>query len=105
MFPIFESIPALCFIAVDSDRLLFDRHIVFDCGGNPEALLLRGIIYGGGAHFVCRFIAKDGRMWYHDGIGTGRHCIDEGMLNDVKHHRLLMHTRGKQAVLLIYTQK
>ncbi|KAJ7164296.1 hypothetical protein C8R46DRAFT_901697 [Mycena filopes] len=104
MFTTYQSVPAVFFVTVDSDLLIFDERLVFDCQGCMEVLLLRGIIYGGGAHFVCRFIGNDGRMWYHDGIGTGRRCVDDGMLNDIEDHRLLMRTREKQAVLLVYAR-
>ena len=62
---------------------------------------LRGIIYNGGAHFSARFISQEGRAWYHDGISTGRGCIDDGQLVGLD-TEVLGYTRGKQAIALIY---
>ncbi|KAJ7720726.1 hypothetical protein B0H16DRAFT_1234568, partial [Mycena metata] len=70
-----------------------------DCGGLAQVMTLRGIVYLGNSHFVCRFISKSNIVWYHDGIETGRTCMPEGRLRDVAD---LCATRGKNAVLLVY---
>ncbi|KAJ6453680.1 hypothetical protein C8R47DRAFT_984495 [Mycena vitilis] len=69
-----------------------------------RTLELRGIVYGGGGHFTCRFVGRDGRLWYHDGIVTGRSCIEEGNLAEIPPAEL-MRTRNKVAVLLIYAKQ
>ncbi|KAJ6498273.1 hypothetical protein DFH09DRAFT_877876, partial [Mycena vulgaris] len=48
--------------------------------GKREALLLRGITYFGNFHLTSRLIGSGGGVWFHDGIGTGRPCIDENYL-------------------------
>ncbi len=49
--------------------------------GESHTLYLRGIVYHGHDHFVSRIIAPEGNMWYHDGISTGNHCINDGYLD------------------------
>ena len=40
-------------------------------------LRLSGLIYFGGRHYTCRYIADDGKVWFHDGATTGRVCITD----------------------------
>ncbi|KAJ7611959.1 hypothetical protein B0H17DRAFT_906243, partial [Mycena rosella] len=54
--------------------------IGFDCSGTLIKMRLRGVIYGGQDHFTCRFFDQTGCMWFHDGITTGRQCIQEDEL-------------------------
>ncbi|KAJ7152407.1 hypothetical protein C8R46DRAFT_820871, partial [Mycena filopes] len=65
---------------------------------------LRGIIYGGQGHFTCRYIDRDGGMWFHDGITTGRRCQPEVNVSAVT--RLLdLHRCGeKRAVAVVYAR-
>ncbi len=35
---------------------------------------LRGVIYLGWGHFTSRYVASDGKVWFHDGASTGRAC-------------------------------
>ncbi|KAJ7617673.1 hypothetical protein DFH06DRAFT_1012334 [Mycena polygramma] len=63
---------------------------------------LRGIIYGGGSHFTCRFIEQNGDMWYHDGITTGRRCVRHGNMSVFQGPLDLQKCRGSNAVALIY---
>ncbi|KAJ6480466.1 hypothetical protein C8R47DRAFT_1050141 [Mycena vitilis] len=65
---------------------------------------LRGIVYGGQGHFTCRLIRKDGRMWFHDGITTGRNCLPEANFHAIE-DRLVLHKCGeKKAVCVIYAR-
>ncbi|KAJ7019553.1 hypothetical protein C8F04DRAFT_975515 [Mycena alexandri] len=100
----FVAVPDFIFISVDSDKLLADKRLTIDVAGVRVTLPLRGIVYGGGAHFVCRFISKRGRVWYHDGIVTGSRCVDDGWLKNVD-PRWLMSTRTREAVLLVYARR
>ncbi|KAH8071792.1 hypothetical protein BXZ70DRAFT_903014 [Cristinia sonorae] len=45
---------------------------------NNQQYVLKGLIYLGCEHFVCRVIDAQGKVWYNDGIETGRLCIEEG---------------------------
>ncbi|KAJ7661407.1 hypothetical protein DFH06DRAFT_988433 [Mycena polygramma] len=96
--------PQVLFISVEHERLVFDAALTFDCQGVRRSLQLRGIVYGGGGHFTCRFVSSQGFLWYHDGITTGRRCIEEGKLEDLAPADL-MKTRNKLAVLLIYAKQ
>ncbi|KAJ7019096.1 hypothetical protein C8F04DRAFT_976173 [Mycena alexandri] len=62
---------------------------------------LRGIVYGGAAHFTARYISTDGSVWFHDGITTGSRCVEEGNLNSMD-VASLNHARGKTALTLVY---
>ncbi|KAJ7872238.1 hypothetical protein B0H13DRAFT_1633942 [Mycena leptocephala] len=54
-------------IDINSDRLSFDRELAIGLLGKFK---LRGIMYGGQNHFTCRFIDRQGEIWFHDGITT-----------------------------------
>ncbi|KAJ6529446.1 hypothetical protein DFH09DRAFT_155008, partial [Mycena vulgaris] len=58
-----------------------EHKLRFDLEGTTRILLLRGVIYFGNIHFTSRIISSDGRVWFHDGIGTGRACVDENYLD------------------------
>ncbi|KAJ7033812.1 hypothetical protein C8F04DRAFT_957155 [Mycena alexandri] len=62
---------------------------------------LRGIVYGGAGHFTARYLTADGTVWFHDGIATGRRCIQDGHL-DTMDLASLSHARGKLALTLVY---
>ncbi|KAJ7037050.1 hypothetical protein C8F04DRAFT_1180775 [Mycena alexandri] len=60
---------------------------------------LRGIVYGGAGHFTVRYLTADGTVWFHDGIATGRRCIQDGHLDTID-LASLSHARGKLALTL-----
>ncbi|KAJ7709291.1 hypothetical protein B0H16DRAFT_1344619 [Mycena metata] len=99
------TVPEFLFISVDSGKIVADARLLIDVAGDRVTLSLRGIVYAGGAHFVCRFISARGRVWYHDGIETGGECVDEGLLKDFPDARWLMKSGDRQAVLLVYARK
>lgn len=101
----FIRVPEVLFLSVDSDQIIPDKRLIIDCDGVREVLSLRGIVYAGGAHFVCKLFSKGGKIWYHDGILTGRRCVDDGCLRDVNDLRTLMSTRNRRAVLIIYARR
>ncbi|KAJ6512378.1 hypothetical protein DFH09DRAFT_941468 [Mycena vulgaris] len=70
-------------------------------GSQTKILFLRGIIYYGGVHFTSRIMGLDGRIWYHDGIETGRAHIDEHYL-DSHAADFLDFCRGGFPVTLVY---
>ncbi|KAI0043088.1 hypothetical protein FA95DRAFT_1475075, partial [Auriscalpium vulgare] len=61
---------------------------------------LKGIIYYGDAHFTSRIVADNGVLSYHDGIATGRNCVEEGRLTAIQD---IYNVRGRQASVLIYS--
>jgi hypothetical protein len=67
-------------------------------------LHLRGLVYHGGFHFTCRIIDPLGKIWFNDGISTGRTSTEDGWFGKVSQPNL--HTcRNKQLCLAIYAQK
>jgi hypothetical protein len=96
-----QEIPELMFITLDGGQFTFTPALHFDCHGTRKVIRLRGVIYLGDAHFSARFISQEGHVWFHDGISTGRSCVDDGPLMDLLPENL-RNTRGKQAVALIY---
>ena len=62
---------------------------------------LRGVIYFGDHHYTSGMINKDGLVWFHDGIATGRSVIFEGHLSNLS----LNKCKGKYASGAIYTQQ
>ncbi|KAJ6460798.1 hypothetical protein C8R47DRAFT_993771 [Mycena vitilis] len=99
-----RDVPPMILLDLSSDRLVFSDELRFTCQGAVVSLKLRGIIYGGGHHFTCRYIEKDGEMWFHDGITTGRDCLPEIALGRVQ-DRLSLHRCGeKKAVAVIYAR-
>jgi hypothetical protein len=93
--------PSLLILSIEGGRFAYNTSLIFDFNGHMVVLRLRGIIYGGNAHFTCRFIDSSGQVWYHDGMVTGRTCISEDVLNQMD-GSVLEETRGKTAVALIY---
>ncbi|KAJ7015913.1 hypothetical protein C8F04DRAFT_949883 [Mycena alexandri] len=81
--------------------MLFSRSLLFDVDGSNVVSRLRGIIYGGEAHFTARYISTHGTVWFHDGISTGSNCMEEGHI-DSTDLLSLTRARGKSALTLIY---
>ncbi|KAJ6549529.1 hypothetical protein DFH09DRAFT_926103 [Mycena vulgaris] len=75
-------VPDLLIVGIgqNGSKLPIERRLRFDLNGNTQILLLRGIIYVGNFHFTSRLVDSDGRVWFHDGIRTGRACVDENYL-------------------------
>jgi len=69
---------------------------------NPQRITykLRGIIYFGSQHFICRIIDKAGHIFYHDRIVTGRQCKYESHFRDLS---TPLECEGKKAVVAIYS--
>jgi hypothetical protein len=74
------QVPSFLFISMEGGHFTYTSNLVLDCNGQMSVL---GIIYGGQAHFTCRFIDSAGQLWYHDGMITGRECMNDGMLTEI----------------------
>ncbi|EPQ50475.1 hypothetical protein GLOTRDRAFT_50397 [Gloeophyllum trabeum ATCC 11539] len=72
--------------------------------GGQKKYYLTGIIYHGDYHFNCRFIGKDGTIWYNDGMVTGRNCIEEGNLTYTDLNDLNT-CKGKTITIAIYSRR
>ena len=98
-----QNTPQFLAIATDHEMKIKPQweHQITLCGENYS---LKGLIYLGSFHFTCRIIDKTGRVWYHDGIRTGKHCQFEGKLSEftakkwakVKNKKCCMALYGKE---------
>ncbi|KAJ6520772.1 hypothetical protein DFH09DRAFT_939555 [Mycena vulgaris] len=105
MFPRLTDVPGILLVDINHDRLRFDDQIGFDCANTMIKLKLRGIIYGGQRHFTCRFIDSHGTVWFHDGISTGRSCIQDSTI-ERGYDPMALHKCGeKLAVAVIYARE
>ncbi|KAJ7153845.1 hypothetical protein C8R46DRAFT_897874 [Mycena filopes] len=95
-----REVPPLMLFDLTHDKILFSDKLEFEIGGKREILRLRGIIYGGQGHFTCRYVQRQGQMWFHDGITTGSSCLRESMLQDVD-DRLRLHRCGEKAAIAV----
>ncbi|KAJ6548905.1 hypothetical protein B0H19DRAFT_952667 [Mycena capillaripes] len=99
-----NALPPVFIVNIDHDKLIFNPEIAVDCNGYLATMTLRGIIYGGQAHFTCRFVDRDGHMWFHDGITTGSRCLPEVSLRSVAGLLRLHYCGEKKAVAVIYAR-
>ncbi|KAJ7037570.1 hypothetical protein C8F04DRAFT_952489 [Mycena alexandri] len=100
---VIESLPELFIVSIDKDGLSFSQTLGFDVAGVMSVLRLRGVVYGGGAHFTARYVSPSGVVWFNDGITTARNCVEEGQLNALPPDYML-YARGKKAINLIYAK-
>ncbi|KAJ6600046.1 hypothetical protein DFH09DRAFT_902004 [Mycena vulgaris] len=77
MIPKLTDVPGIMLIDINHNRLIFNEQLRFSSAGVMVKLNLRGIIYRRQNHFTCRFIDSSGTAWFHNGISTGRACIQD----------------------------
>jgi hypothetical protein len=80
-----------------------------DANDKVTMLPLKGIVYSGNFHFICRIIS-DKTVWFHDGITTRRKCDKVGRCDKVGHitdfsDKTFMTCNNKHAVLAVYAKK
>jgi len=73
----FASHPPLLCIELWQRLRLLDSVLHISVGDLHREYNLRGIIYFSGEHFTSRVITRNGMVWFHDGIFTGRSLIYE----------------------------
>ncbi|KAI0038890.1 hypothetical protein FA95DRAFT_1504938 [Auriscalpium vulgare] len=69
-------------------------------GDDKFTYRLKGIVYHGDAHFTVRLVTDNGTLWYHDGISTGKSCIEDGKISAIND---IYSCRGRKASVLIYS--
>jgi hypothetical protein len=52
--------------------------VITTVNGVRKTYRLRGVMYHLNNHFTSRIISDSGRVWYHDGISTGRQMVPDG---------------------------
>ncbi|KAJ7114877.1 hypothetical protein C8R44DRAFT_629909 [Mycena epipterygia] len=105
MSSVIREIPPIMVVYISHARLSLDTELVLPCAGNVVKLKLRGIIYSGQNHFTCRIVDVTGQMWFHDGITSGRSCLDEGRLCDVPDIMALHKCGQKNILALVYARE
>ncbi|KAJ7168098.1 hypothetical protein C8R43DRAFT_876954 [Mycena crocata] len=79
-----EEIPNLLMVTVNMDNLVPNEAFTLQLPDGPVRLRLRGVIFHSarGRHFTSATVDKTGKVWYHDGIRTGRTCRAMGLVSD-----------------------
>ncbi|KAJ7123847.1 hypothetical protein C8R43DRAFT_899354 [Mycena crocata] len=91
------DIPSLMVVGINFDTLVLDEELNFTQNGSVSILKLRGLIYHSqeARHFTSVVLDASGMMWYHDGITTGRTCVNKGRFGDLS-DPLTIHRRDEQ---------
>ncbi|KAJ7768493.1 hypothetical protein B0H16DRAFT_1308108 [Mycena metata] len=99
-----SNVPPVMFVTVDCGSMLYNKSLHFDINGAMVISRLRGIIYGGDAHFTSRYISAQGSVWFHDGMTTVRSYVEEGHIDSLD-VTSLRNARGKSALVLVYARE
>ncbi|KAI0355617.1 hypothetical protein OH77DRAFT_1454050 [Trametes cingulata] len=79
-----------------------DRSFSVEVNGLTRYWTLRGLIYWGGNHFTCRYLDRNGMVWYHDGVSCGRDCKPERLADEMN---LLEANRRGLSHLIYYSSQ
>ena len=92
-----------CFVAylpMHGSDIKLTKSISAGENGSRVVYKLRGIIYFGQQHFTACVVNKNGQVFYHDGITTGRQCNYIGVFKDLENPHSY---KGKKAAAVIYS--
>ncbi|KAJ7143173.1 hypothetical protein C8R43DRAFT_892001 [Mycena crocata] len=80
------EVPDLLMITVNMNNMVPNEAIALQTPAGPVRLRLRGVIFHSamGRHFTSATVDSTGKVWYHDGIRTGRVCRAIGMVSDAR---------------------
>ena len=78
----FVKAPEIISVILDARcKITIDKTIkTMNPNGRNTILYLRGLVYYGGFHFVCRVITMNERIWYNDGKSMGHISTVDGTL-------------------------
>ena len=96
----FNKMPATILMWVEDVKIKWEQLITVE---NTQ-YQLAGLIYFGSFHFTSRIIDKDGSIWYHDGVRTGRRCVYEGNINTTSYQTLVKAKNSRICVAGLYMQ-
>ncbi|KAJ6597609.1 hypothetical protein DFH09DRAFT_903839 [Mycena vulgaris] len=102
MLPTILEVPSIMMLYINSNRISFDPILQFDRNSTLVRLRLRGIIYGGQGHFTCRYISKNGDVWFNDSMMTGQSCVPQGHLSEFTNAMDLHACIGRSALAVVY---
>ncbi|KDR77395.1 hypothetical protein GALMADRAFT_65922 [Galerina marginata CBS 339.88] len=85
----YKEKPKLVILEYPFSNIETSHTLKLNINGQINILSLRGIVYHGENHFSSKIISSEGKVWYHDGIETGKISIEDGNLlnmtsNDLK---------------------
>ena len=98
---LYNQPPTLLCLEYPNCNLITSHVIKVKTAIGTRNLYLRGIVYHGRYHFTSRIIDKDGRIWYHDGMTTGKTVCEDGNLQSMTNQSLAM-CRARNLVLAVY---
>ena len=96
---VFEDAPPI--IAFDMSQYqisLSESIVITTTNGDRTTYKLKGVMYHHDNHFTSRFISKPGRVWFHDGILTGRQMVQEGSIGSTE----LGSSHSRRAIACVY---
>ena len=78
----FVQAPKIISVILDARcKIIVDKTIkIMNQNGRSTILYLRGLVYYGDFHFVCRVITTGERIWYNDGKSMGHTSTVDGTL-------------------------
>ncbi|KAJ7122695.1 hypothetical protein C8R43DRAFT_845579, partial [Mycena crocata] len=79
-----HDVPEVLIVGINFPTLVLNEELQFHRNNNVVTLKLRGLIYHSqmALHFTSVILDAEGIMWYHDGISTGRTCVNNGRFTD-----------------------
>ena len=96
---VFDYAPMFIPLTIDNDIPIMLEQIAY-MYENKYRLI--GIIYHGAFHFTSRIIDINGDIWYHDGLKTGRTCLQEGNIKNIDCKLLLKSRERRKANVAVY---
>ena len=98
-----REVPKLLILEYPFTNIRTSHKIKVKAENNSSILGLRGTVYHGDNHFTSRFISSNGTIWYHDGITTGRQCVEERNLC-MTNSEYFIRCKEKDFVFAVYAQ-
>ncbi|KDR67899.1 hypothetical protein GALMADRAFT_79067 [Galerina marginata CBS 339.88] len=97
----YKEKPKLVILEYPFSNIETSHTLKLNINGQTNILSLRGIVYHGENHFCSRIISSEGKVWYHDGIETGKRSIEDGNLLNMTSNDLKI-CQDKNLVLAVY---
>ncbi|KAJ6622115.1 hypothetical protein B0H10DRAFT_1731849, partial [Mycena sp. CBHHK59/15] len=98
------EIPSLMVLCISVNNLRLNEELNFQQQNRIITLKLWGLIYHSQlvqvGHFTSVILDAEGVMWYHDGITTGRTCINNGRFSEVQ-DLLMLHRRSQERLCAV----
>ena len=98
----FDDLPQFIPLIIDNDISVRLEHKAYMY---ESQYILIGIVYYGAFHFTSRIIDMNGDIWYHDGLKTGRQCLQEGNIENIDLKLLLKAKERRKASVAIYIRE